>query len=45
MAHADLAASLGMDRSRIREMGFVPLPQWRDALRRYLIALKERGML
>ena len=34
-----------MDRSRIREMGFVPLPEWRDALRRYLIALKERGML
>ena len=34
-----------MDRSRIREMGFVPLPDWRDALRRYLIALKERGML
>ena len=32
-----------MDRSRIREMGFEPLPDWRDALRRYLAVLKEKG--
>lgn len=30
-----------MDRSRIREMGFEPLPEWRDALRRYIAVLKE----
>lgn len=34
-----------MDRSRIGEMGFAPLPHWRDALRRYIGALKENGAL
>ena len=34
-----------MDRSRIREMGFEPLPHWRDALKRYLEALKASGQL
>ena len=32
-----------MDRSRITEMGFEPLPTWQDALHRYVAILKERG--
>ena len=31
-----------MDRSRIRDAGFEPLPDWRDALKRYIALLKER---
>jgi dTDP-4-dehydrorhamnose reductase len=30
-----------LDRSKIREMGFEPLPDWRDALSRYVRILKE----
>ena len=30
-----------MNRSKIREMGFEPLPDWRDALRRYLKEMPE----
>ena len=31
-----------MDRSKIREAGFEPLPDWRNALRRYIAVLKEQ---
>ncbi len=34
-----------LNRDRIREEGFTPLPDWRDALKRYLAALKEMGEL
>ena len=30
-----------MNRSAIKERGFTPLPEWRDALRRYIAILKE----
>ena len=30
-----------LDKSKLREMGFEPLPDWRDALARYLIEIKE----
>ena len=32
-----------MDRSRLTERGFEPLPHWRDALKRYVAVLKETG--
>ncbi len=31
-----------MNRSKLTEMGFQPLPDWKDALGRYLAALKEQ---
>lgn len=34
-----------MDRSKLSEAGFRPLPDWRDALRRYLEILRENGEL
>ena len=30
-----------LDKSKLRENGFQPLPTWQDALRRYLLELKE----
>lgn len=30
-----------MDKSKLREMGFEPMPSWQDALRRYLEAIGE----
>lgn len=30
-----------MDKSKLREMGFDPMPPWQDALRRYLAAIGE----
>ena len=33
-----------MDRSKIRENGFEPLPDWRDALKRY-VAILQKGSL
>lgn len=30
-----------LDRSKLTEMGFVPLPDWKDALHRYLIEIGE----
>lgn len=32
-----------MDRSKVVEQGFTPLPDWRDALGRYVAALREHG--
>lgn len=32
-----------MDKSKLREMGFVPMPPWQDALHRYLEVLGELG--
>ncbi len=32
-----------LDKSKLKENGFVPLPDWRDALKRYLGELKENG--
>ena len=32
-----------LDKSKLAENGFRPLPTWQDALRRYLAVLKERG--
>lgn len=32
-----------MDRSLIAERGFAPLPEWTDALSRYIAVLRERG--
>lgn len=32
-----------MNRSRITEMGFTPLPTWEDALKRYVAVLRETG--
>lgn len=32
-----------MDRSKLAEKGFTPLPTWEDALTRYVAILKERG--
>lgn len=34
-----------LDRSKIAENGFKPLPDWKDALRRYLSELKKDGEL
>ena len=34
-----------LDRSKIVKNGFTPLPDWKDALARYLKSLKERGEL
>ena len=31
-----------MDKSKLRDMGFEPMPSWQDALRRYLEVLGER---
>ena len=31
-----------MDRSKIVREGFEPLPEWRDALRRYVAILKDQ---
>lgn len=31
-----------MDKSKIRDMGFEPMPSWQDALRRYLEVIGER---
>ncbi len=33
-----------MDRRKIAENGFEPLPHWRDALKRYVAILKEQGI-
>lgn len=32
-----------LDKSKLRENGFTPLPDWKDALRRYLKELKANG--
>jgi len=32
-----------LDQSKLKEMGFAPMPPWQDALRRYLAALGEAG--
>ena len=32
-----------LDKSKLVENGFKPLPDWKDALKRYLIELKENG--
>ena len=32
-----------LDKSKLMENGFTPLPDWKDALSRYLKALKEQG--
>ncbi len=42
-AAAKRPANSRMDRSAIAENGFMPLPEWRDALRRYLEELREQG--
>lgn len=34
-----------LDRRKLSESGFVPLPEWKDALRRYLEILKKNGEL
>lgn len=34
-----------LDKSRLAENGFVSLPDWKDALSRYLVTLRENGML
>ena len=32
-----------MDRSKVVEQGFTPLPDWKDALRRYLAELGQES--
>ena len=34
-----------LDKSKLAECGFNPLPDWRDALKRYLEILKDKGVL
>jgi dTDP-4-dehydrorhamnose reductase len=33
-----------LDKSRLVQKGFTPLPDWKDALGRYLKTLRENGM-
>jgi len=34
-----------LDKSKLKEAGFTPLPTWQDALGRYLQELKRQGEL
>ncbi|MCR4926612.1 MAG: NAD(P)-dependent oxidoreductase, partial [Lachnospiraceae bacterium] len=31
-----------LDKSKLVKMGFTPLPDWKDALARYLVAIGEK---
>ena len=44
-AKADRPANSRMSKEKLTENGFEKLPSWEDALRRYVRALKEKGML
>lgn len=34
-----------LEKKKLKENGFVPLPDWRDALKRYIVALKEEKFI
>lgn len=44
-AKANRPANSRMSKEKLTEMGFERLPEWRDALRRYVSALEKEGML
>ena len=44
-AKANRPANSRMSKEKLSQAGFERLPAWRDALKRYIAELRERGMI